>query len=88
MSAAGIVPGFHVMRRVAPGSLLDLSVDCQPMPEQRRPQGRALVGRSPKMVDVEHRGDAGTRTTALFNAVGAPRAEKESKMLSRPIIAT
>ncbi len=52
-------PGFYGMRRVAPGGLLDLSVDCQPMPEQRRAEGRALVGRGPKTVDPERRGDAG-----------------------------
>jgi hypothetical protein len=67
------------MRRVASSGLLDLRVDCQPMPEQRCPQGRTLVGRGPKMVEVERRGDAGhhdhgaIRQAALMAATSANR---------------
>src|SRR5258708_16596224 len=67
------------MRGVAPGGLLDLRTDCQPMPDKGRSRCYAMVGGSPKPIEVERRGDAGHQHHCAIQrswiAEGGERAE-------------
>jgi len=52
-------PGFDRVRGIASGGLLDLRINGQTVPDQHRPQRRALVGGGPKAIEIKRRGDAG-----------------------------
>ncbi len=51
-------PRLHGVRCVAAGSLLDLGVDGEPVPDQRRAKRRALAGGGPQRPEFDHRGEA------------------------------